>query len=130
MIADYFSKFYTKLNEIALQHNVQVLMLGCWGQLHPSIEQYSNLTSVVPSATKLLIPNLLEDVYLSDPEWYSQLADTPEFMQKFGTEFKPMSIVAAEKLDLIYSNWKEVHPDIVGYSKLIDELLPYFGKNI
>jgi hypothetical protein len=105
-------------------------MLGCWGQLHPSIEQYSNLTSVVPSATKLLIPNLLEDVYLSDPEWYGQLADTPKFMQKFGSEFKPMSIVAAEKLDLIYKHWKEVHPDITGYSKLVDELLPYFGKTI
>jgi hypothetical protein len=130
MIADYFSKFYTKLNEIALHRNVQVLMLGCWGQLHPSVNQYSNLTSVVPSATKLLIPNLLEDVYLSDPEWYSQLADTPKFMQKFGSEFKPMSIVAAEKLDLIYKHWKEVHPDITGYSKLVDELLPYFGKTI
>lgn len=130
MVDDYFSKFYTKLNEIAQQHSVQVLMLGCWGQLHPSITQYNNLVSVVPSATRLLITELKEDVYLSDPEWYSQLADTSEFMRKFGTEFKPMSIVAAEKLDLIYRNWKEVHPDITGYSKLIDELLPYFGKNI
>lgn len=128
IIDDYFSKFYTKLNEIAQQHNKQVLMLGCWSQLHPGINQYSNLIPVVHSATKLLIPELGEDVYLSDPEWYSQLADTPEFMRKFGKEFKPMSIIAADKLELVYSNWKEVHPDITGYSKLVDQLLPYFGK--
>jgi hypothetical protein len=128
MIDDYFYKFYTKLNEIAQQHNKQVLMLGCWSQLHPSINQYSNLISVVHSATKLLIPELTEDVYLSDPEWYSQLADTPEFMHKFSTEFKLMSIIDANKLALIYSNWKEVHPTITGYAKLVDQILPYFGK--
>jgi hypothetical protein len=130
MIDDYFSKFYTKLNEIASQHNVQVLILGCWSRLHPTITQYSNLKPVVYSSTKLLIPELVEDVYLSDPEWYSQLADIPEFMEKFSTEFKPMSIAAADKLALIYSNWKEVHPSIIGYSKLVDQLLPYFGKTI
>lgn len=127
MIDAYFSKFYTKLNEIAQQHNKQVLMLGCWSQLHPSINQYSNLIPVVNSSTKLLIPELIEDVYLSDPEWYSQLAETTQFMRKFGTEFKPMSIIAADKLELVYSNWKEVHPDITGYSKLVAKLLPYFG---
>jgi hypothetical protein len=128
MIDDYFSNFYMKLNEIAQQHNKQVLLLGCWSQLHLSASQYNNLIPVVNSATKLLIPELVEDVFLSDFEWYSQLADTPEFMQKFGEEFKLMSIVAAEKLDLIYKHWKEVHPNITGYSKLVDELLPYFGK--
>lgn len=130
IINTYFFKFYTKLNEIAQQHNKKVLMLGCWGQLHPSVAQYSNLIPVVQSATKLLIPDLKEDVYLSDPEWYSQLAATPTFMRKFGVEFKPMSIIAADKLDLVYSNWKEVHPDITGYRKLVDQILPYFGKTI
>lgn len=123
MIDQYFSKFYTKLDALAQKHNKQVLMLGCWSQLHPSIERYRNLISVVPSATKLLIPELKHDVYLSDPEWYSQLADTPAFMRKFHSEFKPMSIHAADKLELIYSNWKEVHPNIHGYQKLTDEII-------
>jgi len=125
IIDDYFAKFYSKLNEIAQKHNKKVLMLGCWSQLHPSIDSYSNLVAVIPSATKLLIPELEEDVYLSDPEWYSQLADTPRFMDKFSNEFKPMSIQAADKLELIYSNWKEVHPNIHGYQKLVDRIITF-----
>jgi hypothetical protein len=129
IIDQYFAKFYTKLNLIAQQHNLKVLMLGCWSQLHPSIDQYSNLIPVVQSATKLLIPELKEDVYLSDPEWYSQLDNTPRFMRKFRSELKPMAIANADKLELIYSNWKEVHPNIQGYQKLSDQITSHFGKN-
>ena len=127
IIDDYFNKLYQQLNSIALQHNKQILMIGGWSQLHPSINQYSNLIPVVNSSTKLLIPELIEDVYLSDPEWYGQLANEPKFMQKFGTEFKLMTISANNKLDLIYNNWKEVHTDLAGYQTIVDKLLPYFG---
>ena len=103
-------------------------MIGGWSQLHPSIVHYPNLIPVVSSATKLLIPELEKDLYLSDPEWYSQLADESEFMTKFGDEFKSMTIAVNDKLELIYNNWNgEVHPDIIGYGKLADQLLSHFG---
>jgi hypothetical protein len=121
MIADYFLKFYTKLNSF----NKPVICIGGWSQLHPSIIDYSNLINAIPSASKLLLSDLKEDIYLSDPEWYLQLAEEEKFMKKFGTEFKLMSIQSAEKLDLIYSNWHEVHPPIEGYQKIVDNILPY-----
>jgi hypothetical protein len=121
MIADYFLKFYTKLNSV----NKPTICVGGWSQLHPSIVNYPNLVSAIPSAPKLLIPKLMQDVYLSDPEWYLQLADEEKFIKKFGDEFKLMSIQSAEKLDLIYSNWHEVHPSIEGYQKIVDHILPY-----
>jgi hypothetical protein len=73
------------------------------------------------------LSDLKEDIYLSDPEWYLQLADEAKFMKKFGDEFKIMSIQSAEKLDLIYSNWHEVHPPIEGYQKIVDQILPYLN---
>jgi len=130
MIDEYFYKFYFELNVVGVKHNKKILCLGCWSKLHPSIGNYSNLVSVVPSAIKLLLPELEEDVYLSDPEWYSQLAKDSKFMSKFGNEFKPMTMHATQKLQLLYDTLHEVHPDITGYSKLVDELLPYFGKTI
>ena len=129
MIDDYFLKFYSALNAIGVKHRKKILMLGCWSQLHHSLADYSNLVPLVPSATQLLIPELEEDVFLSDPEWYIELGDHKEFMRKFSKEFKPMTIQANRKLDLIYSNWKEVHPDINGYTILTEKLLEYFGKN-
>lgn len=124
----YFNNLYSYLNTIAETHNKKIILVGGWSQLHPSIANYSNLIAAVPSATKLLISELKEDVYLSDPEWYVQLGEDQKFMAKFNNEFKPMSIIAAEKLDLIYKNWNgEVHPDITGYQQIVDQLLPYFG---
>jgi hypothetical protein len=125
---NYFDEFYSKLNSIGQQHNKKILMIGGWSQLHPSIVNYPNLIPVVHSATKLLIPELEEDLYLSDPEWYSQLADDSEFMQQFGNEFKKMTLVNANKLNLIYNKWNEVHPNIQGYQTIVDNILPYLAK--
>ena len=122
-IDHYFTKLYNKLNS----YGKPVLCVGGWCQLHPKINQYNNLIAAVSSATKLLIPELNCDTYLSDPEWYIQLANDSKFMEKFGNQFKPMSIQNADKLSLIYQHWNEVHPDIYGYQKIVDQLLPYFG---
>jgi len=128
IINSYFKKFYTDLNSIGSKHNKKILMVGGWGQLHPSIDGYNNLISVVPSATKLLIPELEEDCFISDPEWYLQLERDSNFMSKFNLEFKKLALINARKLDLIYQNWHEVHPDIHGYQKIVDELLPFLVK--
>jgi hypothetical protein len=127
MIDDYFLKFYTKLNSIGIQQNKKILLLGCWSKLHPSISKYNNLIPVAVSSTQLLIPDLKEDVYLSDPEWYTELSEHKEFMKKYGLEFKPMTLDATQKLERIYSEWKEVHPSINGYNLLVDKILPYLS---
>jgi hypothetical protein len=124
-VNNYFDTFYTKLNSIGKQYNKKILMIGGWSQLHPSIIDYPNLIPVVYSATKILIPELTEDCYLSDPEWYSQLANDSKFMQKFDNEFKQMTIINATKLDLIYRNWNEVHPNIQGYEILAKKISKY-----
>jgi len=121
VIDDYFAKLYTKLNS----YNKPVLCIGGWSQLHPSIVNYSNLTAVVPSASKLLIPELEQDCYLSDPEWYTQLANDSKFMAKFGSEFKQMTLINAKKLELIYDNWHEVHPSMLGYEVLAKNIQKY-----
>jgi hypothetical protein len=124
-VNNYFNTFYTKLNSIGQQYNKKILMIGGWSQLHPSIAHYPNLIPVVYSATKLLIPELEEDLYLSDPEWYSQLANETKFMHKFGNEFKQMTLINAAKLDLIYREWNEVHPSIHGYEILAKKISKY-----
>jgi hypothetical protein len=127
-INNYFKKFYTDLNTIGTKHNKKILMIGGWSQLHPSVDNYSNLVSIIPSATKLLIPELEEDCFISDPEWYTQLDRDHNFMSKFNLEFKKMALINACKLDLIYKNWHEVHPDIHGYQKIVDILRPFLAK--
>ena len=127
MIDQYFDKFYSKLNSIAVYHNKPVLMLGCWSQLHPSVVAYPNLINVVDSAAKLLIPELEQDVYLSDHEWYVDLSGHRRFMQKFGNEFKQMTVAANKKLELIYNKWQDVHPTIEGYKLLANQILQHFG---
>lgn len=129
IINNYFQNFYKDLNNIGVKHNKKILMVGGWSRLHSSISNYSHLVAVVPSATKLLIPELEEDCYLSDPEWYTQLDKESKFMRKFGNEFKLMAITNANKLSLIYRDWNnEVHPDVNGYNLIVDELLPYLDK--
>lgn len=127
IIDTYFKKFYTELNAIGTKHDKKIIMIGGWNQLHPSIVNYPNLIPAIYSSTKLLIPELEEDCYLSDPEWFTQLDRDAEFLSKFNTEFKKMAIINANKLTLIYKNWNEVHPDISGYQKIVDQILPYFG---
>lgn len=122
-VDSYFKKMYSKLNQIAQTHNIKVFCVGGWSQLHPSISEYTNLIPTIHSATKLLIPELEEDGYLSDPEWFTQLACNDDFMRKFGLEFKEMTVKNARKLDLIYNTWHEVHPDIEGYRRITEEIL-------
>lgn len=128
IINSYFQNFYKDLNNIGIEHNKKVLMIGGWSQLHPSINNYSNLVPALVSATKLLISDVTQDGYISDPEWFNQLDKEKPFMEKFGNEFKQLAIDNADKLDLIYKNWHEVHPDINGYQQIVDELLPYLAK--
>jgi hypothetical protein len=130
IIDSYFQNFYKDLNNIGIEHNKTILMVGGWNQLHPSINNYSNLVPVVTSATKLLIPEVKQDGYLSDPEWFSQLDKEEKFMKKFSNEFKQLAVDNADKLDLIYRIWKEVHPPIEGYQRIVDELLPYLAKKV
>jgi len=130
IINDYFQNFYKDLNNIGIKHNKKILMIGGWSQLHPSVIQYSNLVPIVVSATKLLIPEVEQDGYLSDPEWFSQLDKEKLFMEKFGNEFKQLAIYNADKLNLIYKNWEEVHPPIQGYQCIVDKLLPYLAKKV
>jgi hypothetical protein len=123
-IDNYFINLYSALNS----YNKQIIMVGGWSQLHPSIENYENLIPAVYSATKLLIPELKQDGYLSDPEWFTQLNKESNFMRKFGQEFKQLAVNNADKLDLIYQNWNEVHPDLHGYQTIVESLLVYFAR--
>jgi hypothetical protein len=125
--SEYFAGLYTKLNKIGQDNNKKILCIGGWSQLHPIISDYEFLIPVLPSATKFLLPDLKEDLYLSDPEWFDQLSKDKKIMDKFGIEIKNMTIANAEKLELLYKYWKDVHPDIAGYRQIVDKILPYFG---
>lgn len=126
-IEDYFQKFYTALNAIGQKRNKKIYCIGGWNQLHPSIANYSNLIPVLASATKFLIPEVKEDSYLSDPEWYVQLDTDPRIMKKFGSELKPMAIANAEKLVLVYEQWNDCHPKLDGFRKIAEQLIPLLG---
>lgn len=121
----YFEKFYSRLDKLAKARNKQILLIGGWNQLHPSINQYTNLTPAIPSATKLLIPELDQDTYLSDPEWYDQMSQDEKIMQKFGLDIKHMTIQNSNKLSLIYKHWQEVHPTLAGYQTITEQLLKW-----
>ena len=124
-INQYFTELYTALD--ALQK--PILCIGGWAKLHPGIEQFDNLIPVLYSATQVLIPELEQDTYLSDSEWFLQLDQNSKIMYKFGSELKSMAIVNAEKMEHVYSNWHEVHPNLAGYRQIVDFILPYLQKN-
>lgn len=119
MFDSYFNGIYNELDLLG----VPIFCIGGWSMLHPCIVDYKNLIAAVPSATQLLIPELQHDTYISDPEWFSQLATHQKFMTKFGTEFKQITVAASTKLDLIYCNWHEVHPNLTGYQTILDAVL-------
>jgi len=122
-LQDYIDNYFINLYSALDGYHKQIIMVGGWSQLHPSIKYYKNLIPAVYSSTKLLIPELKQDGYLSDPEWFTQLDKELDFMRKFGQEFKQLAVNNADKLDLIYQNWNEVHPDIEGYRKITEEIL-------
>jgi hypothetical protein len=120
---DYFNKLYSKLNSIGQQ----ILCIGGWSQLHPCITNYPNLVDAIPSATKLLIPECITDCYLSDFEWFPQLNDDQYLMQKFGDEIKKIALDSSAKFDLCCQHWGDIHPNLIGYQKIVDEIIPHFG---
>ena len=117
----YFQELYEKLNTF----NKKILCIGGWSKLHPSIANYSNLIPVCTSASKLLIPSLKEDTYISDPEWFLQLDANQNIMSKFGTELKELAIINADKINLIINEWNDVHPPFSGYTIIAETVLPY-----
>lgn len=124
-VNQYFTELYTALD--ALQK--PILCIGGWAKLHPDIKQFDNLIPVLYSATQVLIPELEQDTYLSDPEWFLQLDQNSKIMDKFGSELKSMAIANAEKMEHVYSHWHEVHPNLAGYQQIVDFILPYLQKN-
>lgn len=120
-VDQYFQELYTKLNSF----NKKILCIGGWSKLHPSVTNYANLIPVCTSAIKLLIPNLEEDTYISDPEWFLQLDTNQAIMTKFGTELKELAIINADKLNLIINEWNDVHPTFSGYTTIANNILPY-----
>jgi lysophospholipase L1-like esterase len=79
----------------------------------------------VTSATKLLVPELVTDGYISDSEWFIQLSADQQFMSKFAQEFKALTIQNTDKLELIYKNWNDVHPNLAGYEVLAKKITNY-----
>jgi len=122
----YFDSLYQKLNSF----NKTVLCIGGWAKLHPAIEKFDNLVPIIYSATKLLIPDLVEDFYISDKEWFLQLDQNTKIMEKFGHEVKTLAIANADKLDQMINHWQDVHPNLDGYVKIVEYLEPYLHKKI
>jgi hypothetical protein len=127
-INQYFNGMYIALNDVGQKYNKPILCIGGWSKLHQDIVNYPNLIPLIPSAAKLLVPSIQEDVFLSDPEWFIQLSDHPLIMKKFGNEIKMMTVQTGEKFNAVCSAWGDVHPDIDGYKKIVDQILPYLVK--
>ena len=116
---DYYNKLYNKLSLI----ETQILCIGGWSPLHPSVANYDNLVEVIPSASKLLLPTLDEDTYISDFEWIEQLNNHKPFMRKHGKEFKELALKSSDKFDLMCKTWNDVHPNLAGYQTITKELV-------
>lgn len=118
---EYFSTLYSQLNSL----NKKIHCIGGWSALHPSISKFENLINLIPSATELIIPNT-NDVYVSDFEYFIQLNNNKDFMNKFDIEFKQLMLDSSKKFEVCCKHWNDVHPNIQGYQKLVDVLI----KNI
>lgn len=125
-IESYFQSFYTELNYFGQKHNKKILCVGGWNRLHQSISNYSNLVPVITSACQFLVPDLIEDVYLSDPEWFLQLDQNPKIVEKFNVELKTMAIKTSDKYCKLVTKWNDCHPTIDGYQKITEKILEYF----
>ena len=125
-IDSYFHSFYTELNNFGQKHNKKILCVGGWNKLHPSISNYSHLVPAITSACQFLVPELLEDVYLSDPEWFVQLDQNPEIVKKFNVELKTMAVQTSDKYFRLVTEWNDCHPAIEGYQKITEKLLSFF----
>jgi hypothetical protein len=129
-INNYFLNLYNELSLIARSKNTKIICIGGWSDLHPDIDLYDNLVPLIPSVTQLIIPSVTKNVYISDFEYFTQLGDNMAFMNKFGGEFKQITIDSALKFGESCRVWNDVHPDLHGYQTIVESLLVYFGKNI
>ncbi len=117
----YFSTLYSQLNSL----NKKIYCIGGWSALHPSILKFENLINLIPSATELIIPNT-NDVYVSDFEYFIQLNNNKDFMDKFDIEFKQLMLDSSKKFEVCCKYWNDVHPNIQGYQQLVNILIKKF----
>jgi hypothetical protein len=129
-IDQYFESFYTELNNFAHKNNKKILCVGGWNKLHPSISHYNNLVPVITSACQFLVPDLKEDVFLSDPEWFVQLDDNPKIVEKFNTELKTLALQTVDKYNKLIVEWNDCHPKLGGYQKIALEIASFFDKKL
>ena len=94
--------------------------------LHPSINNYVRLIPAVASATSLILNKSITDCYVSDFEYFIQFDKHKPFMDKFGQEFKQLTLESSEKFDLICREWNDVHPTYHGYQLLAEHLVKLF----
>jgi hypothetical protein len=120
----YFLNLYNQLNSL----NKTIYCIGGWSALHPSISKFENLINLIPSATELIIPDT-KDVYISDFEYFIQLNNNKDFMDKFDIEFKQLMLDSSKKFEICCKHWNDVHPDIHGYQKIVDVLAKIFENN-
>ena len=117
----YFSTLYSQLNSL----NKRIYCIGGWSALHPSILKFENLINLIPSATELIIPNT-NDVYVSDFEYFIQLNNNKDFIDKFDIEFKQLMLDSSKKFEVCCKYWNDVHPNIQGYQQLVNILIKKF----
>jgi hypothetical protein len=123
-ITEYFSSMYTRLNRVAAQRNQQILCVGGWSDLHPSISNYSNLVPVIYSSTQTLIPNSPSNVYISDFEYFIQFDETA-ISNHFGAELKQLALASSKKFELSCQHWDDVHPNLISYEVLAKIIQKY-----
>jgi len=127
-ITEYFVLMYTQLDYIAKQRNQQILCIGGWSDLHPSIVNYSNLVPLIYSSTQMLIPSSPSGIYISDFEYFVQFDET-QIKQHFGTELKQIAVASSEKFKLSCRSWNDVHPTLDGYEILAKKIQNYLLRN-
>ena len=49
-------------------------------------------------------------------------------MNKFGYEIKKISVNSLYKSEQSCKKWNDVHPDIYGYTRIVDSILLYLAK--
>lgn len=116
-IEEYFSIIYSRLDNLAKKRNQQILCVGGWSDLHPSIVNYKNLTPVIYSCTQTLIAESPCGVYISDFEYFLQFNETL-VRDQFNIELKEIALASSKKFDLCCQYWGDVHPTLEAYEVL------------
>jgi hypothetical protein len=124
-ISQFFDQYYNRLYSELNSFNKPIICIGGWSKLHPSIVNYKNLISAIPSATQLIVSELEEDVYLSDFEWFPQLNDHKDFFDKFKDEIRPIALASSRKFELLCNHCGDCHPNLLGYKILVKNFEKY-----